>query len=544
MSVPTISKSILTDRNSVYSAQSVIELVISPEEVPLLNCAQGTYLKFILQIDPDAAETNCLAQPDPMAGGTACIQTISIYSNGGQLLEQLEDVNTWTALYYHYSKTQGLENMRTLMEGVSPVVGSAVTSQYWNRTALAAVTYKPVECVVPLYMSGLLGQGQKLLPIVALGGLRIRIQLGKKDKVLRALTQNGYSSSPNTYVGIEQVRGCPSAGVHVPSTFCLGVAIVGGAAVPFIDLNTVTTDAPPALPLIQAQGGIAPGTDKAFGNIAYQIGQEMWIDDNGGVPINLGLITNISMSPTNCRYTFAAAPAAPAAGIALGNRVWVNAGSLKANFTMSNVELVCSVVQADGKTISGLLNQVSNGGGIRIDYPSYNLYRQNLQASIPRSELLIPCTEQRAMSIVSEPMRSIDQLYQDTLRPVGDSMTSYIWNIANRLTPNRRVSVAKVAAPAAVQNLQWDGIHLHETEKAIGRCDIAPRNLCENGRCFAVSRELAKAGHSFNANTNEIRLNVEYGSAAGENAINKLVDTWLYHIRTVTITPNSVAVDF
>jgi len=68
--------------------------------------------------------------------------------------------------------------------------------------------------------------------------------------------------------------------------------------------------------------------------------------------------------------------------------------------------------------------------------------------------------------------------------------------------------------------------------------------LCENGRCFAVSRELAKAGHSFNANTNEIRLNVEYGSAAGENAINKLVDTWLYHIRTVTITPNSVAVDF
>jgi len=59
-----------------------------------------------------------------------------------------------------------------------------------------------------------------------------------------------------------------------------------------------------------------------------------------------------------------------------------------------------------------------------------------------------------------------------------------------------------------------------------------------------VGRELAKSGHSFDANTNEIRLNVEYGSAAGENVINKLVNTWLYHIRTVTITPNSVAVNF
>ena len=96
MSVPTISKSILTDRNTVYTEQSVIELVISPEEVPMLNTSQGTYLKFLLEIDADANATNCIAQPDPMSGGTAVIQTISIYSNNGKLLEQLEDAPVLT----------------------------------------------------------------------------------------------------------------------------------------------------------------------------------------------------------------------------------------------------------------------------------------------------------------------------------------------------------------------------------------------------------------------------------------------------------------
>ena len=75
MSVPTLSKSILTDRNTVYGEQDIIELFISPEEVPLLNAGQGTYLKFLLNMD--ATNTNCLAQPDPMSGGMAMIQTIT-----------------------------------------------------------------------------------------------------------------------------------------------------------------------------------------------------------------------------------------------------------------------------------------------------------------------------------------------------------------------------------------------------------------------------------------------------------------------------------
>ena len=480
-----------------------------------------------------------------MAGGSAVLQTISIYDGANsQLLEQLEDVNTWTAMYYHYTKTQGLENMRTLMEGVSPVVGQSLKSQYFNFNPVDGTTFKEVECVVPLYMSGLLGQGQKLLPVIALNGLRIRIQLAKKEAALRAMTAVGYSSTAPAYTGIRQITGLPVAGAEPPKTFAIDAAVAGAAANPAIagvSVNTATIDGAPGAGRIQALAD--------FSNIAWSVGQDLYVEAIApDPPFYLGRITGVvSDAAGRPEYTCAGGAAnVGAAGLAANAPIWADANSCKANFQVSNVEFVCSVVQASGATMNGLMKQVSSGGGIRIDYPSYNLYRQNLQAGIPRSELLIPCNERRACSILSQPMRSVNRLYEDTLRPVGDALQSYIWNIANRLTPNRRVSTRLVATAneEAAQRLSWDAIHLHETEKAVSRLDIQARNLCENARCLVVPRQLAKDGHSFNANENEIRLNVEYGSAAGENVINKLVGSWLYHIRTCVITPNSVAVEF
>lgn len=543
MSVPTLSKSILTDRNSVYTEQDIIEIFVSPEEVPLLNASQGSYLKFLLKIKDDAASTNCIAQPDPMAGGSAVLQTISIYDGANsQLLEQLEDVNTWTAMYYHYTKTQGLENMRTLMEGVSPVVGQSLKSQYFNFDPVDGTTFKEVECVVPLYMSGLLGQGQKLLPVIALNGIRIRIQLAKKEAALRALTQVGYSSTTAEYTGIKQITGLPVAGASPAKTFYrFGAALAAGDPNPAIAGMSLSITGDPAGP---ANTIFA---DANFNNCAYMIGQDLYIEQVApDPPLFLGTVSNVASVGGRPTYTCVGGAATTTSGIAAQAKVFADAGSLKANFQVSNVEFVGSVVQASSETINGLMKQVSSGGGIRIDYPSYNLYRQNLQAGIPRSELLIPSNERRACSILSQPMRSVNRLYEDTLRPVGDALQSYIWNIANRLTPNRRVSTRLVATKEqeAAQRLSWDSIHLHETEKAVSRLDIQARNLCENARCLVIPRQLAKDGHSFNANENEIRLNVEYGSGVNENIINKLVGTWLYHIRTCVITPNSVAVEF
>jgi hypothetical protein len=68
MTTPTISRSILTDRNSTYKARDVIEIYyIPPDDVPLLNGGTGeTYLKAIVQLSG-----NCCVQPDE--GGSSTI---------------------------------------------------------------------------------------------------------------------------------------------------------------------------------------------------------------------------------------------------------------------------------------------------------------------------------------------------------------------------------------------------------------------------------------------------------------------------------------
>ena len=143
-STPTIAKSVLTDRNSVYKARDVIEIFIPPEDVPLLNPAE-TYLKAIVQLSG-----NSLHQPDERAGVHSLIREVQIYSGDQQLLEQLENYNNWTAQKFHYDKTPGLNNLRSLMEGQSKISGNNMTSLYWEGNAVpGTVTYRPVEYILP-----------------------------------------------------------------------------------------------------------------------------------------------------------------------------------------------------------------------------------------------------------------------------------------------------------------------------------------------------------------------------------------------------------
>ena len=117
---------------------------------------------------------------------------------------------------------------------------------------------------------------------------------------------------------------------------------------------------------------------------------------------------------------------------------------------------------------------------------------------------------------------------------------NYIYNIAQRLTPNRRVSVNRVGSRAV--NLQWNAIHQHELKKALARGKVNPRYLCENKKMFGIGRELAKKNKSFDANNQDIRLDLEYSTAATDNTLDKLLTSWMYHIRTLVISQNSLAV--
>ena len=521
MATPTIAKSVLTDRNSVYKSRDVIEIYIPPEDVPLLN-PNETYLKAIVQLSG-----NCLHQPDERAGVHSLIREVQIYSGDQQLLEQLENYNNWTAQYFHYNKTPGLENLRALMEGQSKVSGTNLSSLYWEGNAVpGTVKYRPVEVCIPLHMSGILSGG-KVFPVLLTSGIRIRITLADSAECLKAFTQIGVVV--NTPPAIDSA----SAAVEAP------IAAEGSTDGYFESAVAIAAAATPTLTL-RGAGATAPNSNATPDNVPFRKGQQVGYETTAGHIFNCGIVDTIAVVGADVVITLTAPFTPPAADVAaIGAKIFAFGTSFTAEYEVRNVDMICSVVQAQQSVIDGMMRKVA-GGSVKLDYSTFNIYRNNLNARVNRPNINFQTTEHRAMSILSFPMGTKNELLKSNFKPERQGMLSYQWSISNRLTPNRRVDVSKVASLNT--SLTWNAIHQHELEKSLARWKTAPRYLANNSDAFGIGRELAKVGHSFNANDQEVRLDMEYSTNATANTKEKLLNTWVYHIRTLVISPGSIAV--
>jgi len=528
----TIAKSILTDRNSEYGGTGdVIELFIPPEVVPMLNPAE-TYLKFIV----DIKDTNLCVQPDERAGAASLISEIQIFDGQNQtLLEQLEDFNTWTATYNHYNQTSGLRNMRTLMEGQSRSQPGFVNSLYYTPNLITGNTYRPVEVCLPLHMSGIFSPQSSIFPVLLTSGLRLRFTMESSVRALKLVTTAGVTSvaAPAIGAATADVQPVPvPAPPDNPNSLMYELAVVVAGAAPIAQLSVKKV----------ATGG---GSNCNSNTCPFRIGQQIGYGDNAGRYFNCGEILTIVDNAANIEFTFAAVtpPAPNAAG--LGRPVFVFSDKMvnivggTPNYKIRNVEMVCSVVEAKQEVVNAMIQKV-NSGSVKIDYTSFNIYRNNLNAGVNRPNILFDTTEHRAMSLLSYPMNTQNSFLTSDLQSVGDGMLNYQYNIANRLTPNRRVSVNRVASRTV--DLQWNAIHQHELKKALSRGKVNPRYLCENKKMYGIGRELAKKSKSFDANNQDIRLDMEYSTAATDNQLEKLLTSWMYHIRTLVISQNSLAV--
>ena len=410
--------------------------------------------------------------------------------------------------------------MRALMEGKSKVQGNFLTSLYWEGNAASKNnTYLPVEVVLPIHMSGILS-GKKVFPCILTDGLRIRITLSDSARALQAFTQVGYSINGAGATTLPAPTIMNEAGAYFESD----VAIAAG------NLTTIT---------LKDTGATAPNVNATSANCAFRVGQELAYETTAGGTVSVGAITDITVVANQVVLTFAQVVIGAGDVAAIGAKVFCLVSSLVADYEVRNVDFVCSVVQASQEVINGMVKKV-NQGSVKLDYNTFNLYRSNLNARVNRPNILLPTTEHRSMSILSYPMRTQNALHLPNFRPVTDGMLNYQWLIANRLTPNRRVDVSRVAVIGNTQ--EWNAIHQHELEKALGRGKIAPRYLAKNSKMFGIGRELAKVNHSFNANDQDLRLDMEYSTAAADNTEEKLLNSWVHHIRTLVISPGSVAV--
>jgi hypothetical protein len=537
----TVTKSINSVRNTIYSPGDVIEIDVPATDVAVIN-PRGTKLKFNVQM----VGSNVCSQPDGTAGCWSLIKTLQIFDlNTNTLLEQIDECNHLVSMMKHYSKTPSIVNNWELQHG--QCANSTPSSLYYTQQGLVGqVQNNIVECVVDLQVSGLLKQSAPLLPNILIGGIRIRITL--EDVARSIVTYPCAQLLPpadvtpydvNTRYPDVWAQGCGGgisaaavAGSPAPppnSYFDVKTLVAAGAQTTIVLDNTIAS---PAIPFDRTN------------NCQIKVGQRLLVWDAAtAVTQVLGAVTAVTDlgGALGLQVTFVNTVLTTA--LAVNDRCWIDVSSLTTTYQVSNLELLVSSAEMGTEDLRSMVDKSSTTGGMNVDYKSWNLYRDNLQALVSNPQVTLDCTERRALSLVQLPYNPNAVLGQERppMRTINDEGINYSYTIANRNTPSRPVPIDRVSSNVA---LAFDAIQGLEVEKAVERCDVMPRFMCNNNNYFMIGRALSRKEHSFNANANNIRLSILYSTAATANLTNKVLESFMYHIRRLNISNGAVRVTY
>lgn len=614
--IPTQQKIILSERQTDYNPEEEITIKIEPTDVALMN-GKNTFLRFqVLLSGGQKAELDRKG-----GGGFALLDRISIYTgNMGTLLEQLEECPCFMGTQFKYKNTDGLKNLRNLFEGLGNIatsgndVDTVLSPYYTNPAVMAGATdFQQVEVCLPLYMSGIFWS-ETAFPVLATEGLVLKIVLNSARRAVKAKNVDGFVIQRDRTGRLPQSRDLPMLPSYQPpvnpqqagqekqpspdlpqtwefldsNALGTGALPAAGVAVTMIDVvraggaavgawTIAPADVPAMLPApvpghikdnIQCRiTGAVTATDALCLNM---IGQHLYMGMTtpAGVIQDLGRIDAVTPAggaavrfTMDGTYTVAAADTCltgdnpPVFGCITDGALTADGGASPApSFVVKKVELVASVVEPAGAYFDAMVSRLQSKSGLEMDIKSFNLYRSNLYKNQTKSQHLLPTTEYRARAVLQSMICPTETFNHSAYEPLADEMSHYQYNIANKLVPNRRVVCDREHDPTSNS---WNELLDAERTKTLNASKVEVLTETHPSGRPVFGRELAKRGHSFDANTHEIRLtqdwgcNQRQGGNAGAVAIrmvtpqyDKLLYSRVRHFRKLTMKPGNVVVSF
>jgi len=509
MSVNTVVKAIADERGVQFGPDDLVRIKLSSSQCPIINPLQS-FLRFEVKLKtPEGQIPTACSLDDEAYGAGALIDYVEIVTMGENI--RLETIQEWGHLIgtvKHYQETPSLRHQWSLQEGYSPDAQTSLNSLYYRKNTTASPTtydFKTVQICYPLYLSGLL-YGYTAFPNVALqSGIEVRIKLNSANQALVACKVGYENTLANRFClgGYYTVAGPPvkTAGAIPAATNISGVYLCA------------TGEADPAV-----DGRICD----SLADCPYVVGDQLFLTDATPAQLDCGTITAITLDAGNIKIetnSMGGAGLAVAAGAPVKTPVYStltpSTGVKGCTYELTNLNMVCGVVNASPEYVRSLSNSV-NGGGIEYPYKSYELYRVNVQRNVNKASQFIPCNIKRCKSILSTPYNSTDlpALTSSSFVPVQDGMSNYQY-LLNAfdggvvLTPSQRVRTDRMSPLQQGTNQ----IAIKEIEKGIGSCGWSVPHLNDSYKKFLVSRELAKDSFLYDASRGEdMRLNVEYGA--------------------------------
>ena len=571
------TKSLPADNGLDFNPQQRINFFIPPD-IQFFQ-PNDCYLEcnVCLTFPSGAAPTRL--QLDSEAGATTLIRDIRILTNGGVLLEEISNANILSTVRYDYDTNETIKNKRCLTEGCTKWnsfnrgemgqsktnYNNTITNPYFKRedntdstsASFTNADFTSAKVLIPL-PTGIFGS-ERVFPNMLVDGVRIEILTEETRFVFRQLDgvlKERYPTLNPLFRGKTDANASLAVGQALSEFFLerdnnqIGIQnmpFVVGEHFQFIDVRSIGDNGSTTNASISYSS--ANASDFVIKTIEY--------DGTGGDGSN-GAIKITCANPTD---TVQGAPICTKFSHMFSTSV-ENKSSYEASYTLKNVNLIVGEVKMPGGYTQSLMKGLQESGTMRYDYPSYTNYKYSLLASEVNANVRLPLMNSRARSILHIPVASNTKNTQQTiscsgtylishdakdkvvrsnsngLRGIWDGLSSYQMIYENRLQPSRKVDTTKSASKTSISQQP-----LVELEKSLLMSGVEPHSFRAFQSNAVIGRALALNDGVYDTRGKDYALNLEYNHPTEAATTNKLIHSFVAHLRSLVISGDSITVE-
>ena len=451
--------------------------------------------------------------------------------NGMKTLETLDEYSSMVAYQYSYSQDQGIIHNREINEGLS-LTNNSANQLFWAPQNLpsAGITTANVAKKVAINQeiySGILGSESTVLPVGAVGGVRLTCEMNTVKKSIRLANDSSKTGDKNAQVKTQVVAAAwnNASATHTVdivtktlqatnSGFEVGDALyydVAGADVLIGMVVSVGTDATNMT--IKVKGDVTTSTDwklLAADTKLYTRNQDRY---NGWSPS-----ANIIAGNTNAAIALAIAQAA-----------------VKVDFTLENLEMIVEVVQPPKSYVDLMVKKINSNEGLVMNYKTNNLLKVGVVGTQGSLAASIPNTSRRLYAMNILPVSIADSFNGQNLTAEPDDLNNYQFVVNSNLTPTRVIDTTRMSMTPAFVPQQ----HLQELRKSLVASGVFVRSLQNPEKNVIIGRGFGMGGAVSDVTKSDLQVRLEYGSNA---TTQKILFCFMCEARTLIIRDREVDV--
>jgi len=473
-----------------------------------------------------------MPKPNPSAGVHSLFRNMLVRTqNGMRTLETLDEYSSMVAYQYSYSQDQGIIHNREINEGLS-LTNNSANQLFWAAQNLpsagvtAANVAKKVAINQEIY-SGLLGTNSTVMPVGAMGGVRLTVEMNTLKKAIRLANDSSKTGAKSALVKT-QVAAADWNSASVTHTvdivtktlqtadsgFEVGDAIyyeVGGADVLIGMVVSVGNNATEMT--IKVKGDVAasnPWKLLAVDTKLYTRPQDRF---NGWTPS-----ANIVAGNAN-------------ADIALG----IAQAAVKVDYVMENLEMIVDVVQPMKSYVDLMEKKINSKEGLVMNYKTNNLLKVGVVGTQGSLAASIPNTSRRLYAMNILPVPIADSFDGQNLTAVSDDLENYQFVVNGNLQPTRVIDTTRMNLTPAYVPQQ----HVQEMRKSLVSSGVFVRSLQNPEKNVIIGRAFGMNGAVSDVTKSDLQVRLEYGSNA---TTQKILFCFMCEARTLIIRDTEVDV--